>query len=89
MTIEFVTEYLDRKMEENEDYILCTVYDLRVKNNVLEQEVDDFLKYAKIRLENLNYQVYFTGARFKYDNNIRIVQDNEYMVAIKENRRDV
>ena len=38
MTIEFVTEYLDKKIEENEDYIVCTVYDLRVKNNVLEQD---------------------------------------------------
>ena len=67
MTLEFVTEYLDNKINKNENYIVCTVYDLRVRNKVLEKEVDDFLKYAKIRLENLNYQVYFTGAKYKYN----------------------
>lgn len=84
MTIEFITEYIDKKIEENEDYIVCTVYDLRVRNKVMENEVYEFLKYAKIRLENLKYNVYFTGARYFYKNEYRIVQDNEYMVAIKE-----
>ena len=46
-----------------------------------------FLKYAKIRLENMNYQVYFTGAKFTYNNEIRQVQDNEYMIAIKEGKK--
>lgn len=84
MTIQFITDYLDRKIEENENYIVCIVYDLRVTNNVLEKEVDNFLAFAKIRLENLNYQVFFTGAKFTYNNIRREVKENEYMVAIKE-----
>lgn len=87
MTLEFVTNYLDKKINENANYIVCTFYDLRVKNGVLEKDVDNFLKYAKIRLENMNYQVYFTGAKFTYNNEIRQVQDNEYMIAIKEGKK--
>ena len=84
MTTKFVTEYLDRKIEEKEDYIVCTFYDLRIKNNLSEEQVQEFLELAKTRLENLQYQVYFTGAKFDYKNNRNIVENNQYMVAIKE-----
>lgn len=83
MTIQFVTEYLDNKIVENENYIECSVYDLRVKQNLTKKDVDIFLQYAKTRLENLNYQVYFTGAKFSYKGERKIVESNNYMVAIK------
>ncbi|MBP3830998.1 MAG: hypothetical protein ILA02_01260 [Clostridia bacterium] len=83
MTIQFVTEYLDNKIAENESYIECSVYDLRVKQNLTKNDVDIFLQYAKTRLENLNYQVYFTGAKFSYKGERKIVESNDYMVAIK------
>lgn len=89
MTLEFVTEYLDEKIDNNKEYVVCPVYDLRVNHGVLQQEVDEFLKYAKIRLENLGYQVYFTGAKFKYKDKTRIVTDNYYLIAIKELERKV
>ena len=84
MTPKFVTQYLDKKINENENYIVCTFYDLRIRNNLSEGEVDRFLELAKIRLENMNYNVYFTTAKYTYQNVEKIVQDNEYMVAIKE-----
>lgn len=84
MTTKFVTEYLNKKIEENEDYIVCTFYDLRIKNNLSEEQVQEFLELAKIRLENLHYQVYFTGAKINYKNTRKIVENNQYMVAIKE-----
>lgn len=84
MTTKFVTEYLDKKIEETEDYIVCTFYDLRIKNNLSEEQVQEFLELAKTRLENLHYQVYFTGAKFDYKNTRNIVENNQYMVAIKE-----
>lgn len=83
MTIQFVTKYLDNKISENENYIECSVYDLRVKQNLTKKDVDIFLEYAKTRLENLNYQVYFTGAKFSYKGERKIVESNNYMVAIK------
>lgn len=83
MTIQFVTEYLDNKIAENENYIECSVYDLRVNQNLTKNDVDVFLGYAKTRLENLNYQVYFTGAKYSYKGERKIVESNDYMIAIK------
>ena len=84
MTIQFITDYLDKKLEENEDYITISFYELRVKNGFSESEIDKFLELARNRLLNMNYQVFFTGAKYKYNGVEKIVQDNEYMVAIKE-----
>ena len=43
MTVKFVEEYWNSKLKENEEYMVCTFYDLRVKNNVSEEDVDQFL----------------------------------------------
>ena len=84
MTTQFVTEYLDNKIEKNENYIKCTFYELRVKRNLSEEQVDELLKLAKTRLENMSYQVYFTGAKFQYNGKEQQVQSQDYMIAIKE-----
>ena len=84
MTTQFVTDYLDDKIEKNENYIECTFYELRVKRGLSEEQVDEFLRLAKTRLENMNYQVYFTGAKFKYNGKEQQVQEQDYMIAIKE-----
>lgn len=44
---------------------------------------NQFLDYAKIRLENLGYKVYFTGDNYTYNNATKIVKDNELLVEIK------
>lgn len=80
----FTINYINKKLEENEKYIRYTFYELRVKNNLTEKEIDKFLKINKDYFENKNYQVYFTGARFVYQNANRMVQSNELMIAIKE-----
>ena len=72
------------KIEKNENYIKCTFYELRVKRTLSEEQVDELLKLAKTRLENMNYQVYFTGAKFKYNGKEQQVQSQDYMIAIKE-----
>ena len=84
MTTQFITEYLDNKIKLNEDYIVCTFYDFRVKNNRSEEEIEELLKFGKIRLENMGYKVFITGDKFIYNNCNRTVQDNELMIAIKE-----
>ena len=84
MTLDFVTDYINRKLIENKDIIRYTYYELRVKNNLTEDEVQKFLELNKTYLENKNYQVYFTGAKFEYENANRTVQPNELMIAIKE-----
>ena len=84
MTMQFVTDYIDKKLKENPNYIRYTFYELRVKNNLSEDEVDEFLRINKNYFENKHYSVYFTGAKFEYNNPKRTLQDNELMIAIKE-----
>lgn len=84
MTTQYVEEYLNYKMSQNENEIIYTFYELRVKSNLSQEEIDEFLRLNKIRLENLGYKVYFTGAKFIFQNANRTVQPNEYMIAIKE-----
>ena len=47
MTKQFVFDYIDKKLEENENYIRYTFYELKVKNN-LSEEVDELFRGEKI-----------------------------------------
>lgn len=80
----FTINYISSKEKENPNYIRYTFYELRVKNNLSEKEVDEFLRINKDYFENKGYNVYFTGARFVYNNANMTVQPNEMMIAIKE-----
>lgn len=82
--LNIIEEYLMSKIEENEKILRCTFYEIRVKLNICEDDEPEFLKFARIRLENLGYKVYFTGAKFMYEKANRIVQSNELIIAIKE-----
>lgn len=84
MDLNFINDYINKKLVENENYIRYTFYELRVKCNLSENEVDKFLELNKNYLEKKGYNVYFTGAKFVYNNANRMVQDNELMIAIKE-----
>lgn len=86
MTKQFVIDYIDKKIEENENYIRYTFYELRIKNNLSEEDLEVFLKINKDYFENKGYNVYFTGTKFTYENANRMVQPNELMIAIKENK---
>ena len=51
------TKLLEDKIDRNENFIRFTYYELRVKNNLSEQETDDFLRLCMIYLENKGYEV--------------------------------
>ena len=34
MNLEFIDNYIDRKLEENDEYIIFTFYELRVKSDL-------------------------------------------------------
>ena len=86
MTDAFIIKYIDKKLKESEDenYIRYTFYELRIKNNLTDEEIDRFLKINKDYFENKGYNVFFTGAKFTYRDVNLIVKDNELMIAIKE-----
>ena len=75
---------LKEKINENIDYIRYTFYELRVKYNLSKQDTDRFLDLIRTKLQNENYRVYFTRARFEYKDAKMRVQDNELMIAVKE-----
>lgn len=84
MTMQFVTDYINKKINENPNYIRYTFYELRVKNNLSEEDVDEFLRINRDYFENKDYNVYFTNAKYTYKNEDKIVEPNELMIAIKE-----
>ena len=84
MAIQDITEYLDEKINKDENILKITFYKARIKLNLSEDETQEFLKLCKTRLENLGYQVFFTGARYMYQGENRVVETNELMVAVKE-----
>ena len=84
MSFAEITELIDSKIEKNPNCIVFTWFEIRVRKNLTEEQTDDFLRLARNRLENLNYKVYFTGAKFVYENANRTVQDNELLIAIKD-----
>ena len=76
---------LEEKMNENDDFLKYTFYELRVKYNLSEQETYRFLELIRMKLLNENYQVYFTDAKFEYKEQKITVGNNELIVAVKEN----
>lgn len=83
MTTQFIDKYLDEKMKKDPFCIICTYFDMRVRNNLTEQEIFEFLNLCKNKLENMGYKVYFKGSKYTYNNSAKTVKDNELFVAIK------
>lgn len=81
----FVINYINNKLAETNDinYIRYTFYELRVKNNLSEKDLDKFLEINKNYFENKGYSVYFTGAKYTYKNANMTVQPNELLIAIR------
>ena len=84
MDVNFVGKVIDEKQEQDDKYIIFSFFELRIKYNLTEEQISEFLKLSKNRLENTKYKVYFTGEEFTYQGQTRKVLDNELMIAIKE-----
>ena len=80
----FTIQLIESKEKENENYIRYSYYELKVKDNLSESEIDEVLKISRDYLENKGYKDYFTNAEFEYQNSKRKVEINEYMIAFKE-----
>ena len=80
----FTISLIKSKEKENEDYIRYSYYELKVKDNLSEEEIDDVLRISRDYFENKGYKVYFTNAEFEYQNVKRKVKINEYMIAFKK-----
>ncbi len=83
MTRQFITDYIESKISENENFIRFSYYELRVKHNLSQEDTDKFLKLCMTYLENKEYEVYIGNARYSYNNASQSVQPNELLVAFK------
>ena len=83
MTLNEFTNFLDKKIQENNNYIKITFYELRIKFDLSEQETEDFIKLAKNRLTNFGYKVYTNEENCNSLNDITL-EDNELLIAIKK-----
>lgn len=83
MTLLEIDEDIHRKISENEKYVRYSYFELRVKHNLSEDDAITFVKLAKNKLENMDYRVYLKGERFIFEDANRIVEKNEYLIAIK------
>ena len=55
MIKDLCTKLLELKMAENENFIRFTFYELRVKNNLSEDDTNELLRLAMTYLENNGY----------------------------------
>ena len=85
MTLKFIEDYINEKLNENDEYVRFTYYELKVKNNLNEVDIKTFLELAKNKFENMGYKVYFINDQYSYNGEIKKVEQNEFMVAIKNN----
>ena len=83
MTLEEIDNYIDKKIYNNENMIVFTFYELRVKENLTEDETISFIQLTKTRLENLEYKTFLTGERFLFNDTTLTVKDNELLIAVK------
>ena len=86
MTTQFVTDYINKKIENNKDFIRISFYELRIKNNLSEEDTDEFLRLCMTYLENKGYEVYIGNSRYNYNNASQNVQPNELLIAFKNDK---
>lgn len=84
MGLKLIHDLLNEKLEQNDEIVVLKFYELRVKLDLNEEETNEFLRLASIRLANLGYDIYFTGDSYVFKDHPSIVQDNELLVAIKK-----
>ena len=84
MTLEYITEYIDKKIYKNDKFITVTFYELRIKEDLSKEDTFVFLQMSKQRLVNLGYKIYETGQRYVFEGKEKIVRSNVLYVAIKE-----
>ena len=84
MDIQFVDDYIDEKIEEDEKYIICWYYELRVKKNKSDDFINEHLHIIKNKLQNMRYRILGVGEAYLYYGETRKVKENQLFVAIKE-----
>lgn len=86
MTLQDISDNIDKKIEKNSEFIKYTFYELRVRKNLTEADMYSFVSLANTRLKNLGYKTYRTGQKYFYNYREQVVKENELLVAIKDKK---
>lgn len=84
MYIQFVDDYIEKKLEEDEEYIICSYFELRVKYDKSEVEINEILPLLKNKLSNMRYKILNRGDDYSYYGTPARVKENQFFVAMKE-----
>ncbi len=84
--LEYITNYIDKKIRKNENIIVITFHELKVQENLSDQQIEYFLDKSKIRLVNLGYKIYEEGDTYTIDGEEHLIENNIYYVAIKKRK---
>ncbi len=82
MTLEFVDNYLNAKLAQNNEILKFSFYEVRMKLNLSEEDSITFLSLIAQKLMNTGYLVYKTGEEYTYKGKKEKIQENELLVAI-------
>lgn len=81
----FVENFVNVKITKNNDIVKFSYFEIKIKMNMDEEDIDRFLKCSKIILEDQGYQIYQLGEKYNFEGEQRKVEDNEFLVAIPNN----
>lgn len=84
LDLEKINTYLENKLKSNDNKIICSYYEVKFELNISERDENAFLKIARDKFQEYGYDVYFTNAKYKYCNEVKTVESNEMIIAIKE-----
>lgn len=88
MSLEQITNLIDKKIEKEESKVVVSFYELKIKENLSDEELERAIKLISTRLTNMKYAVYQTGEKYIYEGKEKIVERNELIVAIKDIKKE-
>ena len=83
-----IIEYIDKKVKNNPQIVKYTFFELKVKNNLSDKEIQRFLEININYLQNNNYNIYKSGEKYEYKDKLNVVKENELLVAVKREEQE-
>lgn len=64
MSLEEITNFIDDKIDKNNNKIVIKYYEMKVKHNLTDSDMQNILELISIRVMNLGYNVYRTDEKY-------------------------
>lgn len=84
MSLEQITKLIDNKIEQEESKVVVSFYELKVKEDLSDEELEVIVNLIATRLTNMKYEVYQTGEKYTYRGKELTVETNELIVALRK-----